>query len=167
VITGTGRRRRFSDDDKARIVEGTLVAGAVISDVTRRHGLSPQQRPAPLGGLSEFEDHGERGLVGETSLGVHRVVADSRERAFDDVGRSQMLPVLGGEAAEGEQRLTILGQTFDGLVLFDAPGFDEGVERGLEGHNQLPSCELSLGCPPGPDRGSWSCEASAILGRTG
>jgi hypothetical protein len=29
------------------------------------------------------------------------------------------------------------------------------------------SCELSLGCPSGPDRGSWSCEASAILGRTG
>jgi transposase len=31
----------------------------------------------------------------------------------------------------------------------------------------LASCELSLGCPSGPDRGSWSCEASAILGRTG
>jgi hypothetical protein len=29
------------------------------------------------------------------------------------------------------------------------------------------SCELSLGCPPGPGRGSWSCDASAILGRTG
>jgi NRAMP (natural resistance-associated macrophage protein)-like metal ion transporter len=28
-------------------------------------------------------------------------------------------------------------------------------------------CELSLGCPPGPGRGSWSCDASAILGRTG
>jgi transposase len=43
VITGTGRRRRFSDDDKARIVEETLVAGAVVSDVARRNGLSPQQ----------------------------------------------------------------------------------------------------------------------------
>jgi hypothetical protein len=28
VITGTGRRRRFSDDDKARIIEETLVPGA-------------------------------------------------------------------------------------------------------------------------------------------
>lgn len=27
VITGTGRRRRFSDDDKARIVEETLLLG--------------------------------------------------------------------------------------------------------------------------------------------
>ena len=43
VITGTGRRRRFSGDFKARVVEETLVVGAVISDVARRHGLTPQQ----------------------------------------------------------------------------------------------------------------------------
>jgi transposase len=43
VITGTGRRRRFSDDDKARIVEETLLPGAVVSAVARRHGLTPQQ----------------------------------------------------------------------------------------------------------------------------
>jgi transposase len=43
VITGTGRRRRFSDDYKAGIVEETLVPGAVVSDVARRHGLTPQQ----------------------------------------------------------------------------------------------------------------------------
>jgi transposase len=45
VITGTVRRRRFfSDDDKARIVEETLAPGAVVSEVARRHGLSPQQQ---------------------------------------------------------------------------------------------------------------------------
>ncbi len=43
VITGTGRRRRFSEDFKARIVEETLVPGAVVSEVARRHGLTPQQ----------------------------------------------------------------------------------------------------------------------------
>ena len=43
VITGTGRRRRFSADDKARVIEETLVAGAVVSEVARRHGLTPQQ----------------------------------------------------------------------------------------------------------------------------
>jgi transposase len=43
VITGTGRRRLFSADDKARMIEETLVPGAVISEVARRHGLSPQQ----------------------------------------------------------------------------------------------------------------------------
>ena len=43
VITGTGRRRRFSDDDKARIIEETLAPGAITSHVARRHGLTPQQ----------------------------------------------------------------------------------------------------------------------------
>jgi transposase len=43
VISGTGRRRRFSADDKARVVEETLVPGAVASEVARRHGLTPQQ----------------------------------------------------------------------------------------------------------------------------
>ena len=43
VITGTGRRRRFSDEDKGRIVEETLAPGVVVSEVARRHGLSPQQ----------------------------------------------------------------------------------------------------------------------------
>src|SRR6185312_7110015 len=43
VITGTGRRRRFSDDFKAGIVEETLVPGAVVSEVARRNGLTPQQ----------------------------------------------------------------------------------------------------------------------------
>jgi transposase len=43
VITGTGRRRRFSEDDKARIVEETLTPGAVVSEVARQHGLTPQQ----------------------------------------------------------------------------------------------------------------------------
>ena len=43
VITGTGRRRRFSEDDKARVVEETLAPGAVVSRVARRYGLTPQQ----------------------------------------------------------------------------------------------------------------------------
>lgn len=43
VITETGRRRWFSKDDKTRIVEETLAPGAVVSEIARRHGLSPQQ----------------------------------------------------------------------------------------------------------------------------
>ena len=43
VITGTGRRRRFSKDDKAGIIEETLAPGAVVSEVARRHRLTPQQ----------------------------------------------------------------------------------------------------------------------------
>ena len=43
VITGTVQRRRFSDDNKASIVKETLAPGVVVSEVARRHGLSPQQ----------------------------------------------------------------------------------------------------------------------------
>jgi transposase len=43
VITGSGRRRRFSSDDKSRIIEETLAPGAVVSEIARRHGLTPQQ----------------------------------------------------------------------------------------------------------------------------
>jgi transposase len=43
VFTGTGRRRRWSSDDKARILEETLAAGAVVSEVARRHGITSQQ----------------------------------------------------------------------------------------------------------------------------
>src|ERR687886_1144001 len=40
VITGAGGRRRWSADEKARIV--ALAPGAVVSAVARRHGMSPQ-----------------------------------------------------------------------------------------------------------------------------
>ena len=43
MINGVCGRRRWSVDEKARILEQTLVPGAVVSEVARRHGLSPQQ----------------------------------------------------------------------------------------------------------------------------
>ena len=43
VFVGTGRRRRWSFDEKARSVEETMAAGAVSSEVARRHGISAQQ----------------------------------------------------------------------------------------------------------------------------
>jgi transposase len=43
VINGAMGRRRWSRDDRARILEETLVPGAVVSAVARRHGLMPQQ----------------------------------------------------------------------------------------------------------------------------
>ena len=43
LITGTGLRQRWSDDDKARIVVESFTPGANVSEVARRNGLSPQQ----------------------------------------------------------------------------------------------------------------------------
>ncbi len=43
VITGAGGRRRWSDEEKARAVEESFAPGAVVSQVARRHGATPQQ----------------------------------------------------------------------------------------------------------------------------
>ena len=43
IINGAMGRRRWSADDRARILEETLAPGAVVSAVARRHGLTPQQ----------------------------------------------------------------------------------------------------------------------------
>ena len=39
-VLGIERRRRWSRDEKARLVEETLAAGAVVSEVARRHGVA-------------------------------------------------------------------------------------------------------------------------------
>ena len=43
VFTGAGRRRTWSDEDKARVVAEIEASGDTVSGVARRHGLSPQQ----------------------------------------------------------------------------------------------------------------------------
>jgi transposase len=43
VFTGAGRRRRWNDADKARIVAEIVSSGDSVCAVARRHGLLPQQ----------------------------------------------------------------------------------------------------------------------------
>jgi len=42
IRVGVGRRRRWSEADKGRIVAESYEAGAVVSDVARRHEIAPQ-----------------------------------------------------------------------------------------------------------------------------
>ena len=75
LITGTGRRRRWSTDDKARILVESLKPGANVSEVARRNGLSPQQlfgwrrqvRCDPAGGRSGAPSKEAREPIGESS----------------------------------------------------------------------------------------------------
>ena len=87
VITGTGRRRRFPEDDKARVIEETLVPGAVVSEVARRHGLTPQQlfgwrRQArrPSGASTDMEAPQFVPAVVETPPPVHTARRGERNR---------------------------------------------------------------------------------------
>src|ERR1700760_2329965 len=43
ILTGPGRRRRWSAEEKARIVEETLAPGARVSEVARRWQVCSQQ----------------------------------------------------------------------------------------------------------------------------
>jgi transposase len=42
IRNGVGRRRRWSDEEKGRIVAESFAPGAVVSEVARRHEMSPQ-----------------------------------------------------------------------------------------------------------------------------
>src|SRR5450631_3979279 len=40
VLGGVERHRRWSRDDKMRIIEETLAPGAVVTEIARRHGIA-------------------------------------------------------------------------------------------------------------------------------
>jgi transposase len=40
VLVGPERRRRWSEDEKARIIDESLRPGAQVTDIARRHGVS-------------------------------------------------------------------------------------------------------------------------------
>jgi transposase len=43
VLCGPERRRRWTAEEKARVVAESLVPNAVASEVARRHGIHPNQ----------------------------------------------------------------------------------------------------------------------------
>jgi transposase len=53
VLTGPERRRKWSDEAKIVIVAETLADGVVVSDVARRHDISPSQL---FGWMRQFRD---------------------------------------------------------------------------------------------------------------
>ena len=61
IQVGVGRRRRWSDEAKGRIVAESYAPGAIVSEVARRHDISPQhlftwRKAARAGALSLSAD---------------------------------------------------------------------------------------------------------------
>lgn len=53
VLTGPERRRKWSDETKSAIVAEALADGVVVSDVARRHDVTPSQL---FGWMRQFRD---------------------------------------------------------------------------------------------------------------
>jgi hypothetical protein len=88
VLGGVERRRRWSRDDKMRIIEETLAPGAVVTEIARRHGIAtnlvftwrrrarlataasagPRLVPVPVGPRAAISHSGSRYLVWSSLL---------------------------------------------------------------------------------------------------
>jgi transposase len=82
VIEGPSGRRSWPDDVKARIVRESLEPGATVSEVARRHRISPQhltlwRRAARQGRLSVSVRYDEK--VGDASFVPLAIDTDRRE----------------------------------------------------------------------------------------
>jgi hypothetical protein len=87
------------------------------------------------------------------------VVPDGREGAFNGVRRSQVLPVLGWEVVERQQRIAVLGQAIGSSLVFElvgVPAVGRRVSRDRLG------IDNSKGRARGPDRQSGVAALSKI-----
>jgi transposase len=121
VITETGRRRWFSKDDKARIVEETLVPGAVVSEIARRHGLPPQQvftwrrqarrLPTPMADDPPFVPAVVDAMVPAVAVGHERKTA--RRKAKPDVGGIEIEAegICASPPTDGRKSSQLIGST--------------------------------------------------------
>jgi len=106
VFTGAGRRRSFSDEDKARIVAEIVTSGDSVSGVARRHGLSPQQ----LFGWRRQMRESQVGLSEADGLQFVPAVVDVASSA-SPVRRQRQAPQCKAEPGAGMIEVEIDGVT--------------------------------------------------------
>ena len=92
IITGVGRRRRWSAEEKARMVAESFEAGLSVLSVARRHGINPNQLYA---WRRELRGDKERTLeTSETNFAPVVVMAPSSASAVSKAGTIEV--VIGG-----------------------------------------------------------------------
>jgi transposase len=106
IRVGVGRRRRWGDEAKGRIVAESYAAGAVVSEVARRHDMSPQQ----LFGWRKAARAGLLTLPTDEALMFVPVVREVRHDS-----------VASAAAARGSRAITI---EIAGAVVRAEPGVD-------------------------------------------
>src|SRR5271156_6072198 len=84
IRAGVGRRRRWSDEAKGQVVAESYEPGAIVSEVARRHDISPQQ----LFGWRKAARAGRLVLpAAEPSMFVPVVTAAGKPGAVNLVGK--------------------------------------------------------------------------------
>mgnify|MGYP000066951502 CR=1 FL=1 len=97
-VTDTGRRRRWTDDEKVRIVEESHQVGETITEVARRHEISRSQ-------LYDWRYRYKHGLFGSNGSQFLRLVPVDAVQSANDEARSSssaLMVDLGGRC-----RLTV------------------------------------------------------------
>lgn len=92
VLTGPGRRRRWSDAEKARIVAETLRAGATVTEVARRWAICPQQ----VWGWRRQAREGQLALTTDGEMAAFVPIVTTEPSA--DTEQTRAVPV--GQAAQ-------------------------------------------------------------------
>ena len=104
ILTGPGRRRRWSAEEKARVVAETLVPGACVSEVARRWQVCPQQ------------------VFTWRHAARHDVAAIPRETASPPA--AGFVPIVTEAAASGASATPVIEVTLAGAVVLVASGID-------------------------------------------
>ena len=95
IQVGPGRRRRWSDEAKGRIVAESFAPGAIVSDVARRHDISPQH----LFAWRKAARGGRLSLPAEAAPLFVPVVTELRgEGAMSGADRSSLITIEIGDA---------------------------------------------------------------------
>lgn len=100
VIDGSARRRRWSREEKARIVAESLAPVVSVSAVARRHGLNPAQlftwRRQFRDEMAHWPVHDEAGQAASapSCRPIELLVADVRVRVGTDVDAAALRRVL-------------------------------------------------------------------------
>ena len=115
LITGSERRRRWSDDDKARIVVGSFAPGANVSEVARRNGLSPQQLFAWRREARVLFRDGDDAAASATAPQPPRKPGRARSPEFGDEAAS-FVPLVIASAAPPVPPGSPLPQTAPGTI---------------------------------------------------
>jgi transposase len=111
VFTGTGRRRAWLHEEKARIVAEIASSGESVCAVARRHGLSPQQL-----------------------FGWRRRLRDAEAASAEAVGLEFVPAVVDAEppAVAGRGGLRLKAETIAGTIEIEIGGVKIRIGRGVD-----------------------------------